>query len=45
MSFEQSVQIGTMVGTWLAGIGSLAAAGVALRLAHRSSKVWLDCHV
>ena len=45
MSFEQTMQIVTALGAWVAGIGSLAAAIIALWLARRGSKVRLRSNV
>ena len=45
MSFEEVMQVLHVLGAWIAGIGSLAAAIVALWLAHRSEKVKLNSFV
>ena len=41
MSFDQTVQILGLAGSWIAGLGSLAAALIALSLARRVNKVRL----
>ena len=45
MSFDQTVQILGVAGSWIAGLGSLAAAVIALWLARRVSKVSLQSWV
>ena len=42
---DWTMQFLTMLGTWLAGVGTLVAAGVALWLARRAEKVKLEVHV
>ena len=42
---DWTMQSLTMLGTWLAGVGTLVAAGVALWLARRAEKVKLKVHV
>lgn len=45
MTFDQKIQIWNMVGTWVAGAGSFAAAIVALHLAKRVENVRLSVSV
>lgn len=45
MSFDQTMQILNTLGTWVAGIGTFAAAAIALWLARRVEKIKLDAHV
>ena len=45
MSFDQTVQILGLAGSWIAGLGSLAAAVIALWLARRVNKVSLQSWV
>ena len=45
MTFEQSLSIINTIGIWFAGIGTFAAAGVALWLASRSKRVKLRIFV
>ena len=42
---DWTMQILILLGTWLAGVGTLVAAGVALWLARRAEKVKLKVHV
>ena len=42
MNFDQWIQIATAAGGWLAAVGTITAASVALVLAHRSEKVRLN---
>jgi hypothetical protein len=44
MTLDQKIQIWVAVGTWLAGLATLAAVIVALRLAKRIEKVRLKVH-
>jgi hypothetical protein len=41
MTFDQKIQIWVAAGTWVAGLGSFAAAGVALYLSRRNEKLRL----
>ena len=45
MTFEQKMQVLSTLGTWISGIGALAAAIIALWLARRVEKVKLRCYV
>ena len=45
MSFDQWIQIAMASGSWVAALGTILAAGVALWLARRSEKVRLKAHV
>ena len=45
MSFDQKIQILNMLGTWVAGLGAIVAASVALWLARRVEKVKLKSYV
>lgn len=45
MTFDQKIQVWVAVGTWLAGLATLAAVVVALHLARRTEKVRLKVHV
>ena len=45
MTLDQKTQIVAAVGTWLAGLATLAVVLVALYLARRTEKVRLDVHV
>lgn len=45
MSFDQKIQILNMLGTWVAGLGAIFAAVVALWLARRVEKVKLKSYV
>ena len=42
---DQEIQILGMVGTWFAGLGTFAAASIALWIALRAQKVKLRCAV
>ena len=42
---EQTIQIMGMLGTWFAGLGTFAAASIALWIALRAKKVDLKCNV
>ena len=44
MTFDQQIQIWMVVGTWLAGLATVAAVVAALYLAQRSEKVRLKAH-
>ncbi len=45
MSFDQWIQIAVAAGSWLAAVGTIVAACVALYLARRSERVRLKAHV
>ena len=45
MTFDQKIQVWVAVGTWVAGLATLAAVVVALYLARRTEKVRLNVHV
>jgi hypothetical protein len=45
MTLDQKIQIWVAMGTWLAGLATVAAVIVALRLATRAQKVRLKVHV
>ena len=45
MTLDQKIQVWMVVGTWLAGIATVAAVIVALHLARRAEKVRLKVHV
>jgi hypothetical protein len=45
MTLDQQIQIWNVVGTWVAGIGTLAAVIVSLRLARRSQQVQVRASV
>jgi hypothetical protein len=45
MSLDQKIQVWVAVGTWVAGLATLAAAVVALHLARRAERVRLKVHV
>ena len=45
LSIDQVIQIATVVGTWLAAIGTVGAVVVALWLARRGQRVLLKAHV
>ena len=45
MTFDQMIQVWVAIGTWVAGLGTIAAVIVALYLARRSEKVRLQVHV
>jgi hypothetical protein len=45
MTLDQKIQIWVAVGTWVAGLATLAAVIVALRLAKQVEKVKLKVHV
>lgn len=45
MTFDQKIQVWVAVGTWLAGLATLAATVVALRLARQGQRIQLKVHV
>lgn len=45
MTLDQKIQVWMVIGTWLAGIGTLAAVIIALHLARRSERIRLKVHV
>lgn len=45
MTLDQKIQVWVAIGTWVAGLGTLAAVIVALYLARRVEKVRLKAHV
>jgi hypothetical protein len=45
MTLDESIQIWVAVGTWVAGLATVAAVIVALRLAKQVEKVKLKVHV